>query len=84
MYAGALVIASDVGGHRELVRDGVTGVLFPAGDRNAMCAAIVGAVKRLKDYAVIRAEGRRFVASERTWPRVVARTAAVYESLLRR
>jgi glycogen synthase len=84
MYAGALVIASDVGGHRELIQDGVTGVLFPAGDRNAMCAAIVGAVNRLKDYAVIRAEGRRFVASERTWPRVVARTAAVYESLLRR
>ena len=27
-----LVAASDVGGHRELIEDGVTGTLFPAGE----------------------------------------------------
>ena len=27
-----LVVASNVGGHRELIEDGVTGTLFPAGD----------------------------------------------------
>ena len=31
-----LVAASDVGGHRELIRDGVTGTLFPAGDPPAI------------------------------------------------
>ena len=37
MAQGRLVAASDVGGHRELIRDGDTGTLFapdePAGDR---------------------------------------------------
>ena len=31
-----LVVASDVGGHRELIEDGVTGTLFPAGDPAAL------------------------------------------------
>ena len=32
MAQGRMLVASDVGGHRELIRDGETGVLFPAGD----------------------------------------------------
>ena len=32
MAQGRLLVASDVGGHRELIRDGETGVLFRAGD----------------------------------------------------
>ena len=31
MAQGRLVLASDVGGHRELIRDGETGTLFKAG-----------------------------------------------------
>src|SRR5687767_15913868 len=34
-------VASDVGGHRELVSDGVTGVLFRAGDRRALADAVL-------------------------------------------
>ena len=32
MAQGRLLVASDVGGHRELIRHGETGVLFKAGD----------------------------------------------------
>ena len=32
MAQGRMFVASDVGGHRELIRDGETGFLFPAGD----------------------------------------------------
>ena len=32
MAQGRMFVASDVGGHRELVRDGETGFLFRAGD----------------------------------------------------
>jgi glycogen(starch) synthase len=36
MAQGKLVVASNVGGHRELIEDGVTGTLFPAGDPAAI------------------------------------------------
>ena len=41
MAQGKLVAASDVGGHRELIEDGVTGTLFPAGDPVRLAEAMV-------------------------------------------
>jgi glycosyltransferase involved in cell wall biosynthesis len=40
MAAGLPVVASDVGGVRELVADGVTGLLVPAADTDALAAAL--------------------------------------------
>jgi glycosyltransferase involved in cell wall biosynthesis len=40
MAAGLPVVASNVGGLRELVRDGETGVLVPAGDPAALADAL--------------------------------------------
>jgi glycosyltransferase involved in cell wall biosynthesis len=40
MLAGCAVVASDTGGVREIVRDGVTGLLVPVGDVAALSAAI--------------------------------------------
>src|SRR5690606_29486326 len=45
------VVASDVGGHRELVRDDETGFLYPAGDDDALARRIIevlGAGPRLE------------------------------------
>ncbi len=39
MAQGRLLVASDVGGHRELIRDGETGFLFAAGDAGALARA---------------------------------------------
>ncbi len=38
MAQGRMFVASDVGGHRELIRDGETGFLFRAGDVAALAA----------------------------------------------
>ncbi|WP_025321606.1 TIGR04063 family PEP-CTERM/XrtA system glycosyltransferase [Deferrisoma camini] len=63
------VIASDVGGHKELVRDGETGLLFPAGDPAALADRIL-ALARSPDLANrLRENGRRWVTAERTWKR---------------
>lgn len=40
MRAGCACIASDVGGNRYLIENGVSGLLFPAGDRAALAAHI--------------------------------------------
>ncbi len=42
MAQGKLVAASDVGGHRELIQNGVTGTLFPADDPAGLADAMAG------------------------------------------
>jgi PEP-CTERM/exosortase A-associated glycosyltransferase len=82
MAQGRVLIASDVGGHRELVRDGETGYLFPAGDVPALAATIDRVLSRSGEWDRIRAQGRRFVESERTWARSVANYERVYSRLV--
>ncbi len=82
MAQGRMFVASDVGGHRELVRDGETGYLFPAGDAKALARTIERVLDHADDWPRIRAQARQFVESERTWTRSVARYADVYRSLL--
>ena len=41
MAQGQLFVASDVGGHKELIEHNKTGILFKAGDRQALAQAIV-------------------------------------------
>ena len=51
MAQGRMFVASDVGGHRELVRDGETGFLFPAGDARALARAIESVLARTSGVA---------------------------------
>jgi PEP-CTERM/exosortase A-associated glycosyltransferase len=84
MAQGRVLIASDVGGHRELIENGRTGLLFEAGDVSALARA---ALRLLGDAALrdrMATAGRRFVESERTWARSVDRYEAVYSSLVER
>ena len=74
------VIASDVGGHKELVRDGETGLLFPAGDPRAL-ADRIRTLARSPDLARrLRDNGRRWVTAERTWSRNGGIYREVYEA----
>jgi PEP-CTERM/exosortase A-associated glycosyltransferase len=82
MAQGRMVVASDVGGHRELIRDGETGVLFPAGNTQALADAIEVVLERRDDWPRFRERARRFVETERTWARSVARYRNVYEPLV--
>jgi glycogen synthase len=45
MAQGKLVAASDVGGHRELIEDGVTGTLFAADDPVCACSSLWGSFR---------------------------------------
>jgi len=83
MAQGRLVLASDVGGHRELIRHGETGMLFRAGDSAALAEAIVKLFGSRESWPALRDNGRRFVEEERAWSRSVGNYAPVYDALLR-
>ncbi|WP_369258687.1 glycosyltransferase family 4 protein [Geodermatophilus amargosae] len=81
MAAGLPVVASDVGGIPEVVRDGVTGLLVPPGDVDALAAAL----DRVTADPALRARlsaGARARSADYAWPALSARVAAVYERLL--
>jgi glycogen(starch) synthase len=80
MAQGHLLVASDVGGHRELIRDGDTGSLFPAGRSDALADAVLRLLQA-SDWTSRRLRARRFVESERNWPRSVERYRSVYGDL---
>lgn len=83
MAQGKIVIASDVGGHRELIRNGETGVLFRAASTESLGTAIVNLLEQRESWDRYRDSGRRFVESERNWPMSVGRYKTVYEQLLK-
>ena len=82
MAQGRLVLASDVGGHRELIRPGVNGELFRAGDVADLTSAVLGLLRNRGRWQSLHEGGRHFVESERTWPRSVARYDSVYAAVL--
>lgn len=82
MAMGKLVVASDVGGHRELIRDGDNGHLFPAGSSDALARCLLGVLKTPATWAPMLARGREYVERERTWQASVARYRAVYDRVL--
>ena len=76
-----LVAASDVGGHRELVEDGVTGTLFAPDDPAALADAVAGLFAARADWPARREAARAFVERERNWAVNVARYQSVYQNL---
>ena len=64
MAAGTVVIASDIGGLTEVVEDGVTGRLFPAGDVEALRAHIVDMIEDPDRAQEMGQAGRKKVETE--------------------
>jgi phosphatidyl-myo-inositol dimannoside synthase len=81
MAQGRLVAASDVGGHRELIADGVTGVLFKANDPEALAERVLALLDDRSRWSALRSEARRFVESERNWAVSIAHYRGVYQRL---
>lgn len=81
MAEGRIVLASDVGGHRELLRDDVTGFLFAPDDPAALAARVADALAAGERLAAMRAAARQYVQAERTWPATAAQYRPVYERL---
>jgi phosphatidylinositol alpha-mannosyltransferase len=81
MAAGAAVVASDIGGYRDVVRDGATGLLVRRADPDSIAEAVI----RLARDDGLR---RRLIAAagsevhQYSWDRVTRRILDVYESVV--
>ena len=84
MAQGKLVAASSVGGHRELIEDGMTGTLFPPDDPAGLAAAMAGLLDQRALWDARRTVARAFVERAHDWSRNAARYDSVYQTLLTR
>ena len=82
MAQGKIVAASDVGGHRELIRDAVTGKLFAPDDPAACAQALSALLSDRADWPKMRNAGRDHVESQHDWATNVQRYQVVYQGLL--
>lgn len=81
MAQRCLVAASNVGGHRELIRDGDTGTLFAPDSPPAIADALAALLADRSGWNARRTRARAFVEAERDWATNVARYAPVYQTL---
>ena len=81
MAQGRLLVASDVGGHKELIRHGQTGMLFKAGSAKALADTVLELLQNTARWPQIRKNGRAFVEGERNWKTSVARYQNPYAAL---
>jgi PEP-CTERM/exosortase A-associated glycosyltransferase len=77
-----LVVASNVGGHRELIEDGVTGTLFPAGDPQALADALDTLFANRPLWDQRRDQARAFVERDRNWSSNISSYMPAYQQLI--
>jgi PEP-CTERM/exosortase A-associated glycosyltransferase len=82
MAQGRVVMASNVGGHRELISDGDTGMLFRAGDEASLAETASSLLAHRDRWPGLRARGRRFVENERSWKRCAAGYREIFGRLV--
>ena len=78
MATGAVPVATDVGGVRELVDDGRTGVVVEAGNVDEIVAAIDGVLADAHRADAMRRDGRRRVEEQFSVEAMVCNTERVY------
>ena len=77
-----LVLASDVGGHKELIRDNETGLLFRADNVTDLVAKISQIATNIDRFEVVRQEGRQDVLQTRNWMDVGMGYSDLYRRVL--
>jgi len=75
--AGTPVVASDIAGYRDVVRDGVDGVLVPRGDATALAQALLDLAFDAPRRTAMAREARAH-APDYAWPKVAAQVREAY------
>jgi peptidoglycan/xylan/chitin deacetylase (PgdA/CDA1 family) len=79
MAAGVPVVASNVGGIPELVRDGTTGRLVPPGDVDALASALLTLLGNPRQVEEFGRAGRRIIEQTYSFHRMVDQFQMLYD-----
>ncbi len=82
LACGCPVVATDVGGNRELVRNGETGLLVPPEDPGALARAILDLLRDRLLAERLAGAGARFVRENLTPQRMIDETERLYRDIL--
>jgi len=83
MAAGKPVVATKVGGSKEMVSDGITGYLVPPADSQAMAGAIINLIQNPDKAIAMGSAGREVVKEKFTVETMVKKYEELYFSLLK-
>jgi len=83
MAMGKALVASDVGGHQELIQDGHTGRLFPAGSLDGFCEALESLIADAELRAQLARQGQKWVVAHHTWEKTTAVYRYIYSCVLK-
>lgn len=79
MLYGFAIAAAAVGGSKEIIDDGRTGLLFPAKDPTSLARVLLELVSNGTLSRTLARAGAEIVRKKSLWPRIVARMRAVYD-----
>lgn len=80
MASGCACVVSDVGGNRYLVQNGISGFLFPAGDREAMQSHLKRLIEDPAKRKAMGAAARGRIEAEFSWEKVGKMYSELFES----
>ena len=78
-----LFLASDVGGHHELITNGDNGFLFKADSIDCLVAKVLEVFNNPEQWPVVLSNGRAFVENTRNWQNSVSNYLPVYKNLVK-
>ena len=84
MALGKPVVATDVGGNRELVRHGETGFLTPFGDAEAVAEAVIALCNDPETAEAIGERAKRLVVTQFSVENMVQQYQTLYEETIQR
>jgi glycosyltransferase involved in cell wall biosynthesis len=79
--SGCAIVATDIPGCQEIVRDGVTGWLVPAQDADALANALQQAIEQPDLRKQYGAAARALIATDFSMRRIASETIAIYNEL---
>jgi len=77
-----LVVASDIGGHREMIEHQKNGILFEPNSSFSLAQTVNDLLAQPDTWPSIKSAGRTYVEHERCWTKSVANIVPVYQKLL--
>jgi glycosyltransferase involved in cell wall biosynthesis len=83
MAMGKVLVASDVGGHQELITHGKTGVLFKAGDADALAVELESLLADNERRTALQQQGMQWVREHQTWEETTRFYKDIYTKVLK-